>query len=87
MVVGESGTNKTACLQLLLDILDSIPNVYNAQHTYETGTLDGLVRTLNSNDSCAIGLYDEISTFNDGLDKSGTGSFDRSVYLSFSAKT
>ena len=82
MVVGESGTNKTACLQLLLDILDSIPNVYDAQHTYETGTLDGLVRTLNNNDSCAIGLYDEISTFNDGLDKSGTGSFDRSVYLS-----
>ena len=82
MVVGESGTNKTACIQLLLDILDSIPNVYDAQHTYETGTLDGLVRTLNNNDSCAIGLYDEISTFNDGLDKSGTGSFDRSVYLS-----
>ena len=82
MVVGESGSNKTSCIRFFIDILDGIKNVNNAEHMYETGTLDGLVKTLMKNNNTAVGLYDEIGTFNDGLDKGSTGSFDRSVYLS-----
>ena len=44
MVLVERRTNKTAYIQLLLDILDRIANVYDAQHTCETGTLYGLVQ-------------------------------------------
>ena len=82
MVVGESGSNKTACTNFFIDMLDDIENIYGAEHMYETGTLDGLVKTLLRNDNTAVGLYDEICTFNDGMDKGNTGSFDRSVYLS-----
>ena len=82
MVVGESGTNKSPCLNLFLELLDAIPNSFNAEHTYETGTIDGLMKTMSLNNGCAIGLYDEISTFNDGLDKHTSSSFDRSIYLS-----
>ena len=82
MVVGESGSNKTSCIRFFIDILDGIKNVNNAEHMYKTGTLDGLVKTLMKNNNSAVGLYDEIGTFNDGLDKGSTRSFDRSVYLS-----
>ena len=82
MVVGESGSNKTSCTNFFIDILEGIKNVKNAEHMYETGTLDGLVKTLMKNNNTALGLYDEIGTFNDGMDKGSTGSFDRSVYLS-----
>ena len=82
MVVGESGSNKTSSIRFFIDILHGIKNVNNAEHMYETGTLDGLVKTLMKNNNTAVGLYDEIGTFNDGLDKGSTGSSDRSVYLS-----
>ena len=63
-------------------MLDEIKNMNGAEHMFETGTLDGLVKTLMRNNNTAVGLYDEIGTFNDGMDRGSTGSFDRSVYLS-----
>lgn len=82
MVIGESATNNTSCIQYIIEILDGIQNKYEAEHLYETGTLDGLVKTQLSYNNTATGLYDEIGTFNDGFDKGNSSSFDRSVYLS-----
>ena len=47
----------------------------------DTFTLDGLMSAMLKNNECAIGLFDEMSTFDDSLDKGSNKSFDRSRFL------
>ena len=79
--VGESGTNKTACLNLIAEIVDNIRNVNGVEHMYETGTLDGLMHAMLRNDGCAVSFFDELATFNDSLDKGSIGMCERSRFL------
>lgn len=50
LVVGQSGTNKSASLKVVLDIINSIDNkLGNLPHTFDTGTLEGLMKSLHDN--------------------------------------
>ena len=83
VICGESGSNKSACLNVFSKLVDKIPN-YNGpkvEHTLDTFTLDGLMSAMLKNNECAIGLFDEMSTFDDSLDKGSNKSFDRSRFL------
>ena len=42
LAVGDSGSNKTGCLNFFSELLDSIKNVNGADHTWESGSLNGL---------------------------------------------
>ena len=51
------------------------------EHTLDTFTLDGLMSAMLKNNQCAIGLFDEMATFDDSLDKGSNKSFDLSRLL------
>ena len=83
VISGESGTNKSAALNIFAKIIESIPNNNgpNIEHTLDTFSLDGLMTAMVNNNQCMLGLYDEMATFDDSLDKGSSKSFDRSRFL------
>lgn len=88
LVVGRSGTNKSASLQLITDIVNGIQNKNaNADHLFDSGTLDGLMQCLRLNGDCMMGCHDEFASFNDNLDKGTSGSSERARYLSLYSAT
>ena len=83
VISGESGTNKSAALNIFAKIIESIPNNNgpNIEHTLDTFSLDGLMTAMVNNNQCMLGLYDEMATFDDCLDKGSSKPFDRSRFL------
>ena len=83
LVGGRSGTNKSASMQIILDIVNGIENQHgDASHTFDSGTLEGLMQSMRANNGCIMGCYDEFATFNDNLDKGNSGSSEKARYLS-----
>lgn len=82
LVCGDSGSNKSGAIKVIMDIVDSIYNVHGeVDHSLDTFSLDGLMGALIKNNGCAVGLYDELSTFNDSLDRGSNGSYERARFL------
>ena len=84
LVGGRSGTNKSASLQLVTDLLNNIDNINNdkASHLFDSGTMEGLMQAMRLNNGCILGCHDEFACFNDNLDKGSSGSSERARYLS-----
>ena len=81
LVSGRSGTNKSGSLNIVKRLVESIPN--NAtQKLFDSGTLEGLLKTLRENNGSVLACIDEFSTFMDNLDKGTNGHAERSRYLS-----
>ena len=79
LVLGRSGTNKSASLKLILDMINSIENKSgNLPHTFDTGTLEGLMKSMKDNDGCFMTIHDEFASFNDSLDKGSSGVSEKS---------
>lgn len=83
VISGESGSNKSASLSIFQHLVDAIPNCNgkDVDHTLDTFSLDGLMSAMMRNSQCALGLYDEMATFDDSLDKGSSKSFERSRFL------
>ena len=82
LVCGRSGTNKSRSLQIILDLLNELDCDTDGSHTFDSGTLEGLMQSMRQNKGCIMACHDEFSTFNDGLDKGSSGSSEKSRYLS-----
>lgn len=82
LVAGRSGTNKSAAMSSVMSMVGEIKNAYGSDHTFESGTLHGLMKLMIENNDTALGTYDELLTFLDGMDKGANGGFERSRYLS-----
>ena len=88
LVVGRSGTNKSASLKIIMDLIDSIENKSgNIPHTFDSGSLEGLMKSMIENDGCMLGVHDEFAAFNDALDKGTAGSSEKARYLSLYSGT
>jgi len=75
LVCGRSGTNKSASLQTVLDLVGDIENkIFRESHTFDSGTLEGLMMAMRSNDNCVMACFDEFAAFIDNLDKGNSGS-------------
>ena len=83
VICGESGSNKSAALNIFSRMVEAIPNNNgpDIEHTLDTFSLDGLMTAMMRNNQCMLGLYDEMATFDDALDKGSSKSFDRSRFL------
>ena len=81
LTVGDSGSNKTGCLNFFTELLDTVNNIDGADHTWESGSLEGLLKAMKENNGCVLGFFDEFSNFNDSLDKGSNGSAERSRFL------
>ena len=81
------GTNKSASLRTVADELKKVGNENVAgNHFFESGTMEGLMKTMCDNHGTILGVFDEFSTFLDNLDKGSTGASEKGRYLSlFSA--
>ena len=88
LVIGRSGTNKSSALKTVMNLFHDIQNQSgDHSHTFDSGTMDGLLKRLRENDRCILASHDEFSTFNDSIDKGSSGSSERSRFLSlFSGK-
>ena len=62
-------------------MVEQIRNVNSTEHTFEAGTLDGLMQAMPQNDNCFLSFYYEFSTFNDLLHRGITGDLDRSRFF------
>ena len=82
LVCGRSGTNKSCSLQVILELLNGIENNTEGSHTFDSGTLEGLMQSMRLNNGTVMACHDEFSTFNDSLDKGNSGSCEKSRYLS-----
>ena len=88
LVVGRSGTNKSASLKKIIDLVDDIDNKSgNLPHTFESGTLERLMKSMRENDGCVLAVHDEFAAFNDSLDKGCSGSSEKARYLSLYSGT
>uniref|UniRef100_A0A7M5XL40 DUF3987 domain-containing protein n=1 Tax=Clytia hemisphaerica TaxID=252671 RepID=A0A7M5XL40_9CNID len=79
LVVGRSGTNKSAALHKILDIVKSIE--VSESHTFESGTMEGLLVAMRENEESILAVYDEFSSFYDSLDKGTAGKCEKSRFL------
>ena len=50
--------------------------------SFDSGTIDGLLSTLETNNGCVLCAVDEFNTFMDGIDRNSNGNVERSRYLS-----
>ena len=84
VVAGESGTNKSGSLNLISNLVDSVPNAHgvDTNHILDAFSLDGLMVAMKKNGGCALGLFDELSSFNDALDIGNKGNYERARFLS-----
>ena len=81
------GTNKSGALRKVVEELDKVVNEsLSGEHSFESGTMEGLMKAISDNNGTILGIYDEFSTFLDNMDKGTTGSSEKGRYLSlFSA--
>ena len=77
LVAGRSGTNKSAALGRIADMVDEIvPN-----SIFDSGTMDGLAKSLEANKGSVISINDEFSNFMDNLDAGSKRSHEKSRIL------
>ena len=81
LVGGRSGTNKSAALKKVTDIVFDIKNP-NGGHLFDTGTLEGLMKGMQDNNGCILSANDEFASFNDSFEKSSSSNLERSRFLS-----
>ena len=65
----------------MLDMLEEVENELGVDHTFDSGTLEGLMKGMIENNNTLFGVFDELATFNDGLDKGSNGVSERSRFL------
>ena len=85
LISGRSGTNKSSCISLLRSIIQSLRTLddgHDKQHIFDSGTIEGLMSTLNENNGSVLCAVDEFSSFLDAMDKNSNGNVERSRYLS-----
>ena len=80
LVAGRSGTNKSASLSKILDMILRIDNP-NGNHEFDTGTLEGLMKGMRGNNECIFSANDEFATFYESMEKSGSN-LEKSRFLS-----
>ena len=80
LVAGRSGTNKSASLNKILNMILNIENP-KGNHDFDTGTLEGLMKGMSNNNQCIFSTNDEFATFYEAMEKNG-GSLDKSRFLS-----
>jgi hypothetical protein len=76
------GTNKSGAMRRVVTALACVENDNSDSHFFESGTMEGLMKTLCQNNGTLVGVYDEFSTLIDSLDKGTTGSSEKGRYLS-----
>ena len=81
LVCGRSGTNKSCSLKVILELLNGIENNTEASHTFDSGTLEGLMQSLRLNNGIVMACHDEFSTFNENLDKGNSGSCEKQAFV------
>lgn len=76
------GTNKSASLRRIVKELEKVPNGNFESHLFESGTMEGLMKSMTQNNGSLMGVYDEFSTLIDNIDKGSTGSIEKGRYIS-----
>ena len=64
IVAGRSGTNKSGSLGLMTDIVEEI----KPDSIFDSGTIDGLAKSLEANHGNVISINDEFANFMESLD-------------------
>ena len=67
-------TNKSGALHSVIGQL-SDPALRGSM--YGGGTIDGLMKLMSENNNCSIGVFDELYTFLDNIDRGVTGNVER----------
>ena len=76
-MAGRSGTNKSAALGCIADMVEDI----RPASTFDSGTIDGLMRSLNKNKRSVLSVNDEFANFIENLDCGSTGNGEKSRIL------
>ena len=82
LVGGRSGTNKSAALRKITDMVMEIENSNAGTHVFDTGTSEGLMKAMYDNRGTILSPKDEFASFNDAFDKTASGNMERSRFLS-----
>ena len=86
LVSGRSGTNKSSCVSLFRNIIKNIESFNtreDQQHIFDSGTIEGLMTTLQENNGSILCAVDEFSSFLDSMDRNSNGNVERSRYKFF----
>ena len=67
--------------------MEDVENKAGESHTFDSGTLEGLMQSMRINNGSTLACHDEFATFFDGFDKGTSGSSERSRYLSLYSGT
>ena len=81
LVAGRSGTNKSAALKKVTDMVFSIENPNPGGHLFDTGTSEGLMKAMHDNNGTILSSKDEFASFNDNFDKT-SNNMEKSRFLS-----
>ena len=82
LIAGRSGTNKSASLEVAKNLVLDIKEEDDVEPLFDTGTLEGLLSQLKSNNGSILCAPDEFSSFVDNMDKHGNGNSEKARYLS-----
>ena len=77
IIAGRSGTNKSAALGLISELIENI----RPTSIFDSGTIDGLEKSLTENKGSVISVNDEFSNFVENLDRGSTGNGEKSRIL------
>ena len=82
LVGGRSGTNKSAALKKITDMISNLENPRGMPHVFDTGTAEGLMKAMADNNGTIMASKDEFASFNDNFEKSSTSNMEKSRFLS-----
>ena len=82
LVGGRSGTNKSAALKKVTDMVMGIENPNPGTHVFDTGTTEGLMKAMYDNGGTILSPKDEFASFNDAFEKSSSSNMERSRFRS-----
>ena len=83
LVAGRSGTNKSGALGIFSDLLNEVKNSFESGcHTFDSGTLEGLLKAMKENNESILCVNDEFATFTDNLDRGTSFNYEKSRFLS-----
>ena len=74
--------NKSASLRKVVSEMENIENENAEGHSFESGTMEGLMKAMLQNNGSILGLFDEFSTLIDNIDKGTTGTSEKGRFLS-----
>ena len=77
IVAGRSGTNKSTALGCIADMIEE----FRPASTFDSGTMDGLMRSMNKDKGCMLSVNDEFAHFIENFDCGSTGNGEKSRIL------